>query len=107
MKISLFKKYLGATIGIILVTFIILGAFLMAFINKYWDGLEKDQIRDSIDDIGSLVSDCVETSNGKIWIDDRQEWEMVETLARSYNYDLIVTDSEGVVYKITRLDDTI
>ncbi len=79
----------------------------MAFINKYWDGLEKDQIRDSIDDIGSLVSDCVETSNGKIWIDDRQEWEMVETLARSYNYDLIVTDSEGVVYKITRLDDNI
>lgn len=107
MKISLFKKYLITTIGIILVSFFILGAFLMAFVSKYWNGLEKDQIKNSINDIGHLVSDCVLTSNGKIWIEDRSEWEMVEALCNSYNYDLIVTDSEGVVYKITRLDTDI
>ena len=107
MKLSLFKKYLVTTISIILVSFLILGAFLMAFVSKYWNGLEKDQIKSSIGDIGSLVSDCMATSNGKIWIDDKNEWYMVEALCHSYNYDLIVTDSEGVVYKITRLDDEI
>ena len=71
MKLSLFKKYLFITTGIILVAFIILGAFLMAFVTQYWSSREKNRVEDSIENISDLVSSCMETSNGNLWISER------------------------------------
>ena len=66
MKLSLFKKYLVITMGIIVVAFIILGLFLMAFVTQYWTTREKNQVEDSIENISELVSSCMETSNGSL-----------------------------------------
>ncbi|MCI6652962.1 MAG: HAMP domain-containing histidine kinase [Ruminococcus sp.] len=107
MKLSLFKKYLFITTGIILVAFIILGAFLMAFVTQYWSTREKNRVEDSIENISDLVSSCMETSNGNLWISERSTWDQVIELSSSYNYDIIVTDSDGVVYKTTRRDDVL
>ncbi|MGN0460237.1 MAG: ATP-binding protein [Ruminococcus sp.] len=107
MKLSLFKKYLFITTGIIIVAFLILGAFLMAFVTQYWTTREKNQVEDSIENISELVSSCMETSNGNLWISERSTWEQVIELSNSYNYDIIVTDSDGVVFKTTRRDDVL
>lgn len=107
MKLSLFKKYLIITMGIIVVAFIILGLFLMAFVTQYWTTREKNQVEDSIENISELVSSCMETSNGNLWISERPIWEQVIELSNSYNYDIIVTDSDGVVFKTTRRDDVL
>lgn len=107
MKLSLFKKYLVITMGIIVVAFIILGLFLMAFVTQYWTTREKNQVEDSIENISELVSSCMETSNGSLWISERSIWEQVIELSNSYNYDIIVTDSDGVVFKTTRRDDVL
>ncbi|MDY4812499.1 MAG: HAMP domain-containing sensor histidine kinase [Ruminococcus sp.] len=107
MKLSLFKKYLIITMGIIVVAFIILGLFLMAFVTQYWTTREKNQVEDSIENISELVSSCMETSNGSLWISERSIWEQVIELSNSYNYDIIVTDSDGVVFKTTRRDDVL
>ena len=107
MKLSLFKKYLIITMGIIVVAFIILGLFLMAFVTQYWTTREKNQVEDSIENISELVSSCIETSNGSLWISERSIWEQVIELSNSYNYDIIVTDSDGVVFKTTRRDDVL
>lgn len=107
MKLSLFKKYLIITMGIIVVAFIILGLFLMAFVTQYWTTREKNQVEDSIENISELVSSCMETSNGNLWISERPIWEQVIELSNSYNYNIIVTDSDGVVFKTTRRDDVL
>lgn len=107
MKLSLFKKYLLITMGIIVVAFIILGIFLMAFVTQYWTTREKNQVEDSIENISELVSSCMETSNGNLWISEKSIWEQVIELSNSYNYDIIVTDSDGVVFKTTRRDDNL
>lgn len=93
--------------GIIVVAFIILGLFLMAFVTQYWTTREKNQVEDSIENISELVSSCMETSNGSLWISERSIWEQVIELSNSYNYDIIVTDSDGVVFKTTRRDDVL
>ena len=92
---------------IIVVAFIILGLFLMAFVTQYWTTREKNQVEDSIENISELVSSCMETSNGSLWISERSIWEQVIELSNSYNYDIIVTDSDGVVFKTTRRDDVL
>ncbi len=107
MKISLFKKYLLITLSIILASFVILGAFLMSFVTQYWKDSERDNVRNSIEDISELVSDAVETSNGSLWIGNQKTWDLIVDLSKSYHYDLIVTDSNGKVFKTTRRDDTI
>ncbi|MGN1125927.1 MAG: ATP-binding protein [Ruminococcus sp.] len=107
MKLSLFKKYLFITMGILLVAFMILGAFLMAFVTQYWTTREKNRVEDSVGNISELVSGCMDTSNGNLWIRERSIWEQVIELSNSYKYDIIVTDPDGVVFETTRHDGII
>ena len=102
MKLSLFKKYLLTTMGIILVAFIILGIFLMAFVTQYWTTREKNQVENIIGNISELVSSCMDTSNGNLSIRENSTWVQVIDLSKSFNYDIIVTDPDGVVFETTR-----
>jgi signal transduction histidine kinase len=107
MKITLFKKYLALTLCIVLVSFIILGVFLMTFVGQYWRNYEFNQIKKSIDDIDTVVTGAVEISNGELSIKDESAWELLKHIAKSYEYDILLTDYDGKVVETTRIDKNI
>jgi signal transduction histidine kinase len=107
MKITLFKKYLALTLCIVLVSFIILGVFLMTFVGQYWRNCEFNQIKKSIDDIDTVVTGAVEISNGELSIKDESAWELLKHIAKSYEYDILLTDYDGKVVETTRIDKNI
>lgn len=79
----------------------------MTFVNQYWTEENISTVSESLPSATELVADSMETSNGKLWMSDKKAWEMVIELSESYRYDVVVADSEGVVYKTTRRDDVL
>ena len=41
---SIFTRYLGITMGIVVLSFIMLGTVMMAFFAQYWRGEEKEPL---------------------------------------------------------------
>lgn len=107
MKSSLFKKYLFLTMGIVTVAFTILGSFLLVFVNQFWDSRNASKAREDLNTYTLLVSESLKTSNGKLLVKDKSSWNLVKDLSENSSYDIIVTDSSGIVYKVTRQDSNI
>ena len=42
MQRSIFKRYLGITMGIILLSFVLLGSMMLLFFRSYWREEKKD-----------------------------------------------------------------
>lgn len=93
--------------GIVLVSFLILGIFIMIFMLQFWRNFEAQRLSESIESISALVSDCVAIQDSELEISDIEKWRTISKLGSSYNYDLVVTNTYGKVVKITRRDDVI
>lgn len=107
MKISLFKKYLSITMGIILIAFIILGTFLMVFVNQFWDTRNLNKAKEDLNSYVLLTSKALENKDGKLEVKDQETFNLMIDLSRNSSYNLIITDAAGTVYKITRPDKNI
>lgn len=107
MKISLFKKYLSITMGIILIAFIILGTFLMVFVNQFWDTRNLNKAKEDLNSYVLLTSKALENKNGKLEVKDQETFNLMIDLSKNSSYNLIITNAAGTVYKITRPDKNI
>lgn len=107
MKISLFKKYLSITMGIILIAFIILGTFLMVFVNQFWDTRNLKKAKEDLNSYVLLTTKALENKNGKLEVKDQETFNLMIDLSRNSSYNLIITNAAGTVYKITRPDKNI
>lgn len=107
MKISLFKKYLSITMGIILIAFIILGTFLMVFVNQFWDTRNLNKAKEDLNSYVLLTSKALENKDGKLEVKDQETFNLMIDLSRNSSYNLIITNAAGTVYKITRPDKNI
>lgn len=107
MKISLFKKYLSITMGIILIAFIILGTFLMVFVNQFWDTRNLNKAKEDLNSYVLLTSKALENNNGQLEVKDQETFNLMIDLSRNSSYNLIITNAAGTVYKITRPDKNI
>lgn len=107
MKISLFKKYLSITMGIILIAFIILGTFLMVFVNQFWDTRNLNKAKEDLNSYVLLTSKALENKDGKLKVKDQETFNLMIDLSKNSSYNLIITNAAGTVYKITRPDKNI
>lgn len=107
MKISLFKKYLSITMGIILIAFIILGTFLMVFVNQFWDTRNLKKAKEDLNSYVLLTTKALENNNGQLEVKDQETFNLMIDLSKNNSYNLIITDAAGTVYKITRPDKNI
>lgn len=107
MKISLFKKYLSITMGIILIAFIILGTFLMVFVNQFWDTRNLKKAKEDLNSYVLLTTKALENNNGQLEVKDQETFNLMIDLSRNSSYNLIITNAAGTVYKITRPDKNI
>ena len=93
--------------GIILIAFIILGTFLMVFVNQFWDTRNLNKAKEDLNSYVLLTSKALETKNGKLEVKDPETFNLMIDLSKNNSYNLIITDAAGTVYKITRPDKNI
>lgn len=93
--------------GIILIAFIILGTFLMVFVNQFWDTRNLNKAKEDLNSYVLLTSKALENNNGQLEVKDQETFNLMIDLSRNSSYNLIITNAAGTVYKITRPDKNI
>ena len=107
MKISLFKKYLSITMGIILIAFIILGTFLMVFVNQFWDTRNINKAKEDLNTYVLLTTKALANKDGNLKVKDKETFNLITSLSKNSSYNVIITDASGTVYSVTRPDKNI
>ncbi len=93
---SIFTRYLGITMGIVVLSFIMLGTVMMAFFAQYWRGEKKDLLLKNANSIAD-VSSVFLTKSGE----DSYQLEtnvlkgFIATFSTSIDADIFITDLEG------------
>ena len=93
--------------GIILIDFIILGTFLMVFVNQFWDTRNLKKAKEDLNSYVLLTTKALENNNGQLEVKDQETFNLMIDLSKNNSYNLIITDAAGTVYKITRPDKNI
>ena len=93
--------------GIILIAFIILGTFLMVFVNQFWDTRNLKKAKEDLNSYVLLTTKALENNNGQLEVKDQETFNLMIDLSKNNSYNLIITDAAGTVYKITRPDKNI
>lgn len=93
--------------GIILIAFIILGTFLMVFVNQFLDTRNLNKAKEDLNSYVLLTSKALENKDGKLEVKDQETFNLMIDLSRNSSYNLIITNAAGTVYKITRPDKNI
>lgn len=93
--------------GIILIAFIILGTFLMVFVNQFWDTRNLNKAKEDLNSYVLLTSKALENKDGKLKVKDQETFNLMIDLSKNSSYNLIITNAAGTVYKITRPDKNI
>ena len=86
--------------GIILVAFIILGTFLMVFVNQFWDTRNLKKAKEDLNSYVLLTTKALENKNGKLEVKDQETFNLMIDLSKNNSYNLIITDSSGTVTKL-------
>ena len=93
---SIFTRYLAITMGIVVLSFIMLGTVMMAFFAQYWRGEKKDLLLKNANSIAD-VSSVFLTKSGE----DSYQLEtnvlkgFIATFSTSIDADIFITDLEG------------
>lgn len=93
--------------GIILIAFIILGTFLMVFVNQFWDTRNLKKAKEDLNSYVLLTTKALENKNGQLEVKDQETFNLMIDLSKNSSYNLIITNAAGTVYKITRPDKNI
>ena len=84
--------------GIILIAFIILGTFLMVFVNQFWDTRNLKKAKEDLNSYVLLTTKALENNNGQLEVKDQETFNLMIDLSKNNSYNLIITDAAGTVY---------
>jgi len=97
-KITLFKKYLGVSLLVVMLSFLILGLMLWVFILKYWEEEKRSllsknahNITDLIEKNSTFIDNTLYILNGEIMK------SVLATFSRNIESDIFIVNSEGEV----------
>lgn len=96
MRKTLFKKYLGITTAVILLSFIVISAAILFFVTSYWKTEKRDMLRQSAENVAALASDSVMESGPNTYalnIDSMKNFARI--FARNIESDIFLTDTDG------------
>ena len=99
MQRSIFKRYLGITMGIILLSFILLGSMMLLFFRSYWREEKKDLLTQNAQSISTMATRLFLTQK------DSNAYELqtdvlqgfISAFSISIDADIFLTDLEGNV----------
>ena len=99
MQRSIFKRYLGITMGIILLSFVLLGSMMLLFFRSYWREEKKDLLTQNAQSISTMATRLFLTQK------DSNAYELqtdvlqgfISAFSISIDADIFLTDLEGNV----------
>ena len=69
--------------GIILIAFIILGTFLMVFVNQFWDTRNLNKAKEDLNSYVLLTSKALENNNGQLEVKDQETFNLMIDLSKT------------------------
>ena len=98
MQKSIFRRYLAITMGIVVLSFVMLGSVMMIFFSRYWQGEKKDLLlknAKSIADMSSLF--LTRTGEETYQLQTPVLQGFISTFSTSIDADIFITDMEGTI----------
>ncbi|MFI3325640.1 MAG: HAMP domain-containing sensor histidine kinase [Clostridia bacterium] len=96
MHKSLFKKYLGITMTIVLCSYIGLGSIMLVFFSDYWKNEKKNLLTTNATAIAEFASEFTQYTEGQGYTLNASTLSVfIEMLARNIDADIFVADLEG------------
>ena len=93
MKKSIFWRYLSITMVIIILSFVMLGSFMMLFFSQYWRGEKKALLTQNATSVAVLAGRYLAQENREI--SDETGKVFLTSFANSIDADIFVTDLDG------------
>ncbi len=95
---TLFKKYLGISMTILLGSFLVLGTILLIFISKYWEDEKHDLLEGNAKGISALVArNSTAVGSGFYLVDSKMMQGFLSTFSSNINADIFITNQEGEI----------
>lgn len=96
MQKSIFTRYLGITMGIVVLSFIMLGTVMMAFFSQYWRDEKKDLLTQNANSIADMSSVFLtKTSEDSYQLQTAVLKSFIDTFSTSIDADIFITNLEG------------
>ncbi len=98
MQKSIFRRYLGITMAIILLSFTVLGTVMMVFFGSFWQQEKRELLTQNAGSIASIASSFLsEKSQGKYELQAETLRSFIASFSVSIDADIFITDLEGAV----------
>ena len=110
MQRSIFKRYLGITMGIILLSFLMLGSVMLFFFRSYWRQEKKELLTTNAVSIAGIAgSFLTETGENTYELQTDVLSAFLASFSTSIDADIFITDLEGQIllgnYANSHLED--
>ena len=98
MQKSIFKRYLGITMVIILLSFVMMGSVLMVFFGQYWRAEKKELLTQNATSIAGVARRFLsEKSPGKYELQTELLQTFISGFSISIDADIFITDLDGKI----------
>ena len=98
MQKSIFTRVLSLTMGIVVLSFIMLGGVMMAFFGQYWQTEKKELLTQNANSISKMSSVFLARSGeGSYTLETSVLKGFIDTYSASIDADIFITDLEGKV----------
>ena len=96
MQKSIFTRVLSLTMGIVVLSFIMLGGVMMAFFGQYWQTEKKELLTQNANSIADMSSVFLtKTSEDSYQLQTAVLKSFIDTFSTSIDADIFITDLEG------------
>ena len=95
MNKSIFRRYLGITMGIILLSFILLGSIMMVIFSQYWRSEKKALLTQNATSVASLAGRYLAREERKVPEDAVRGF--LNSFATNIDADIFLTDLDGQI----------
>ena len=93
---SIFTRYLAITMGIVVLSFIMLGTVMMAFFSQYWKNEKRDLLTQNAASIAEMSNAFLsKTSKDTYQLQTTVLKTFIDAFSTSIDADIFITDLEG------------
>lgn len=97
---SIFQKYLGVCMMIIIISMIALGITMLFFVANYWENEKKENLIENANQVASVVvaSSDYNVANHTLIVEDPELFTItISTMAQTIDADIFVVNNKGVL----------
>ncbi len=96
MRKTLFKKYLGITSTVILISFLILCFVMLVFVSGYWKSEKRELLHKNAQSVAGIAEvSVISVERGKYILDKTRMQNFMMAFAQNINSDIFITNTGG------------